>query len=58
AVGSAIGNATGDVVDDVSNAAAEFSLMGIDSSTVYIYKILLGKSKLFTLDKGKKSRPT
>ncbi|GJR63795.1 hypothetical protein Tco_1505957 [Tanacetum coccineum] len=24
----------------------------------YIYKILLGKSKLFTLDKGKKSRPT
>ncbi|GKG10817.1 hypothetical protein Tco_0342217, partial [Tanacetum coccineum] len=29
----------------------------IDSSDT-VYKILLGKSKLFTLDQGKKSRPT
>ncbi|GJU39141.1 hypothetical protein Tco_1192098 [Tanacetum coccineum] len=29
AAGSATGNTTGDIVDDVSNAAAEFALIGL-----------------------------
>ncbi|GKF93378.1 hypothetical protein Tco_0280097, partial [Tanacetum coccineum] len=47
AAGSATGDATGDVADNVSNATAEFALMGI-SSQVQAYK-----STLQTLEQQK-----